>query len=880
MAIIRTSTGLKEVQDKTLRERLDQLNGGQVTTALGAQQVGATPKQQDMAGTQVRKDAVIQQNLAPKEAQTSVADRYLNKQAALTEAQQGQLTEAEKLAKLAGLDTRVQKLAEDRANQVSTLAPVQRQANETVLGTTLARLPGISPETHGVAAQALKDYANDPTKREQALVTLKNLGIQPADINNLLETTDAALGRLADPTALLSDDLNADITQMGYAGGIDELGNQMGMNLRGMPIEKMLEEVGKYRNKITGERQKLEAQAMGQTGMQQQAAMGQLQSFTAAGGAAQEQAAKQALQPIDMAAQIKVGDQDMNVSEFLKDEDFSNLIEEWALATPEQREKLIPAAQFGPLTQWLTTNEASLKAAAAGQGQANAAFEQTQQAAQGLGKGVVTNTQLLGTMVPGYDPNKAYTAAEVADMQTKMQNSGMYKAAATNDVSRAYVNSLKPEDAAKLATLSQAKVQEQADNNALMKSNIMMQKKFPDLVNKAVLTDNDILGMTRFNDLGKDTQALLNQKGFDGLTTDELKYFQREDKSLNGEMVKEYQEFKAEQAAYDSDSAERNVANVFGGTAGAANSKYQELKARAEYGDPDAVAGLAEFAKMDVTGGPDGKPDGVIDAKDAAAISKERKTSLAGKSALDFKTGYDTAKEYQTVGEKYGKLGTSVASNTGKGAYGSLTEFMKSGDVNQLGSYTDAGSVQRTAELIASADKAGVGGTAKVAALKSAYSKMKNDYMSPYNAPIPSIESAAERQAKLKTLETDPHPFAKDAAAKLKTELKKYGQARADAIPHIDTASKTVRKDSLTGPSKDIALLFDYWGTRGGYGGLQEISTKEANNFRSYLRTQYMNNPSFRLDVNNPEHRASLEKYMLKYTKNIGYDPKVNLGAM
>jgi hypothetical protein len=875
MAIIRTSTGLKEVQDKTLRERLDQLNGGQVTTALGAQQVGATPKQQDMAGTQVRKDAVIQQNLAPKEAQTSVADRYLNKQAALTEAQQGQLTEAEKLAKLAGLDTRVQKLAEDRANQVATFAPVQRQANETVLGTTLARLPGVSPETHGIAAQALKDYANDPTKREQALVTLKNLGIQPADINNLLETTDAALGRLADPTALLSDDLNADITQMGYAGGIDELGNQMGMNLRGMPIEKMLEEVGKYRNKITGERQKLEAQAMGQTGMQQQAAMGQLQNFSSAGGAAQEQAAKQALQPIDMAAQIKVGDQDMNVSEFLKDEDFSNLIEEWALATPEQREKLIPAAQFGPLTQWLTTNEASLKAAAAGQGQANAAFEQTQQAAKGLGKGVVTNTQLLGTMVPGYDPNKAYTAAEVADMQTKMQSSGLYQAAQSSDTARAYVNSLKPEDATALAGKSAAVVQQNADTSAAMKGSPLLQKRYPGLSGKSVFSDNDMATVASFNKLPPQIQQLAGDKNFDGLTNAELDYFKQPDGSLNANMADEYRQFKAEQSAYDSDNADQNVANVFGGTAGAVNNKYQEIKARAEYGDPDAVAAMADFAKLDTNS------DGKIDATDAAAISKERKASLAGKGVKDFKTGYDTGGgKYETAGEKYGALGSSIAANTGKGAYGSLTEFMKSGDTGQLGSFNDAGAVKRTAELIASADKAGVGGTAKVTALKNAYSKMKNDYMSPYNAPIPSIESAAERQAKLKTLETDPHPFAKDAAAKLKTELKKYGQARADAIPHIDTASKTVRKDSLTGPSKDIALLFDYWGTRGGYGGLQEISTKEANNFRSYLRTQYMNNPSFRLDVNNPEHRASLEKYMLKYTKNIGYDPKVNLGAM
>jgi hypothetical protein len=857
MAIIRTSTGLKEVQDKTLRERLDQLNGGQVTTALGAQQVGATPKQQDMAGTQVRKDAVIQQNLAPKEAQTSVADRYLNKQAALTEAQQGQLTEAEKLAKLAGLDTRVQKLAEDRANQVSTLAPVQRQANETVLGTTLARLPGVSPETHGVAAQALKDYANDPTKREQALVTLKNLGIQPADINNLLETTDAALGRLADPTALLSDDLNADITQMGYAGGIDELGNQMGMNLRGMPIEKMLEEVGKYRNKITGERQKLEAQAMGQTGMQQQAAMGQLQSFTAAGGAAQEQAAKQALQPIDMAAQIKVGDQDMNVSEFLKDEDFSNLIEEWALATPEQREKLIPAAQFGPLTQWLTTNEASLKAAAAGQGQANAAFEQTQQAAQGLGKGVVTNTQLLGTMVPGYDPKKAYTAAEVADMQTKMQSSGLYQAAQSSDTARAYVNSLKPEDATALAGKSAAVVQQNADISAAMKGSPLLQKRYPGLSGKSVFSDNDMATVASFNKLPPQIQQLAGDKNFDGLTNAELDYFKQPDGSLNTNMADEYRQFKAEQSAYDSDNADQNVANVFGGTAGAVNNKYQEIKARAEYGDPDAVAAMADFAKLDVAGGPDGKPDGVIDAKDAAAISKERKASLAGKGVEDFKTGYTAGGgKYETAGEKYGALGSSIATNAGKGAYGSLTEFMKSGDTSKLGQYNTASDVQNVADLIASADKAGVGGTAKVTALKAAYNKMKKDYLADFDAFKTNDPAAGAAEMKLRAakLAKDKHPFASIALERANMRAANYDKIAKEHPPIGGKPEYNLAEL----PKEYATIMRGYWGKN----HTQSLSNATAKAMQEFIISKKIDQPNYSFSFGKPSQKKELQDFL------------------
>jgi len=799
MAIIRTAKGLQEVQDTTLRDRLAQLNAPQVTSAAAAQSLGATPKQQDMAGTQVRKNAVIKENLAPKQDQLSLSDRYAQQSATVSNQQQAQLDDAQKLAKLAGLDTRVQKLAENRINQAGA-QPVQRSTNESELSKTIP----VTDPRYAQATQALTDYANDPSKQEQALVTLQNLGIAPAQINNLLETTDAALGRAADVTQLKGSDLDADIRDMGYAGGVLELSQQLGKDVGSLSIEDLTKEIQAYRTKVTSEKENLEAQALNQTGMQQQAAMGQLKTFTQAGGVGQEQQVEQALQPIDMASTVKVGDQDMRVDQLLQDQEFSDLIEQWAISSPEEREKLIPSAQFGPLVQWMTQNESSIKQAAQAGQQAQTGFATTQAGVQALGKDVLQDKAALSKLVPGYDPSRAYTAAELADMDTKLKASPVYQFAQSSPEGRTYINSFKPDELDQVAGMSTQQLQQQATTYNKVKASPGLQSRYDLDPNKKVYSPAELQSVENFSNLPGYIQTVGTDPDFKGLTIDQLKYFDK-DGQLNKPMVEEFKQFLTEQKAALSDNDAAAVNDVFGGQAASLNSRYADLKSRAEYGDPEAVAALKDFSTMDTDG------DGDIDAADARKLAGDRKAALIGKDADYFKEQYGTgANGYQTLSEKNAATGTKVASATGSGIYADpgLQTAMKTGDfspyINTL--YSDEKSYNNLIKLRDTYKNSGMPKTEKYAALNRAIQDMGNKYVAERTKDLqtrldagggPTPQSVKTVMGELDSLRKSTDPRAIGVVSSIESSLRAYTR---------DLQSKFAGKE---GP-QSIRAVMDY----------------------------------------------------------------------
>lgn len=692
MAVIRTATGLKQVQDQTLKERMDQLNQQQVTTALGAQSVGATPKQQDMAGSQAHKTAVIQQNLAPKEAQVNLADRYVNKAAALDTAQQSKLDEARKLAGLAGLGTRVQKLAETRANAAAA-QPVQLNYDKSLLASALKAAGKTGENDYTAAATAMSDYAHNPGARDKALADLTNMGISPAAAHNMLETADAALGRSADPTAITASDLDNDIKDLGYTGGIEALNTSMqALGLPGvnstMKVEDLTKAVGAYRDKITSQKAELEAAAMGQTGMQQGAAMNKVQNFVQAGGQAAEQGAKQALQPIDMASTIKVGDQEMKVDEFLKDQEFSDLIEEWTLAkTPEEREKLIPSkGAFGPLSEWLSTNEKALKAAAGGIDTATAAATKAGADQANLGTDVIIDKKAVAALLPGVDLTAEQTPQQLQATKAKLEATPVFKAAAADSSgnTKKYLNTLSPDQVKYFADKPEEQIYASQRANTLMSGSTELQGRYAkkyglDPTQPNTYTQAQYNEMNDFNNLVPEVKTLSNQPQFKNLSNAHLKLFTSENGTLNKTMAEEYAQFIDEQNYAASEMSDaQNTDKVFGaGTAAALNAGHADMEARARYGDASAVAELEKFKTMDRDN------SGTIDATDAKTFLSERKTRLTGKTIDNFKDLYK-GNQYSSVAEGLKDTSKSVLGNVGAGVYSRFKDALQSGDFSKL----------------------------------------------------------------------------------------------------------------------------------------------------------------------------------------------------
>jgi hypothetical protein len=855
MAIIRTAKGLQEANAETLKDRMQRLDLPQTTSAAQADALGATAKQADMAGTQARKQAVIKENLAPKQDQLPLSQRYAQQQAALTGGQQQQLTEAQRLAQLAGLDTRIQKLVEERVNQAGQ-QPVQRQASET----ELSKVIPMTDARYQQAAAALADYANDPAKQEQALVTLQNLGITPAQVTGLLETTDAALGRAADPTAIRGSDLDASLKEMGYAGGVLELSQQLGKDVSTLGVEDLVKEVQAYRNKVTAEKEKLEAQALGQTGMQQQAAMTQLGQFYQAGGVGQEQAVERALQPIDMAATVKVGEEDMRVDQLLQDQEFSDLIEQWAISSPEEREKLIPSAQFGGLVQWMTQNEQAIKQAAQAGQQAQQQFGQTQQQVQQLGADAIQDKNLIAALVPGFDKTKAYTASDLANFQQQLQSSPAYQFAKSSPEGRAYINSFKPEELPQLQGMNMTDLQQQANAYTKVKGSPGLQSRYDLDPSTKVYSQSQLNAIDNFTRLPTYLQTIGTDPDFKSLTIDQLKYFDR-DGQLNGEMVDEFKQFLAEQKAMIAESDDAAVTQVFGGTAQALNDKRKELEARAAYGDQDAVQALQQMKQYDVTGGPDGKPDGVIDAADARQLAAARKAELAGKDADYFRQQYGTgSKGYQTLAEQTNAGGQGLVQNTAKGIYSELQDAITSGDFSRFteSQWGDPASFDQIDRLIKAAQTSGLSkDSPTIAKLNGVREAMKDKYLDNVRQEADSLltedRNSIEAYSKiLSKYKTDKHPMA-NWAYRIGGDKLRTLRSKVD-YPAINGKSTDKVAKGAGKAYDDLALAIDPTGKG-------QITVQQAQALREFMSSKTSKDPTFRLDLSDKSLRNELVNF-------------------
>lgn len=436
--LVRKGTGLfEEVEEQTLFDRVNDAGAG-VTTPATAAALGASPDQAKMVGTKAQKAPVLQQ--AVEKTQTLAGAQRLDAPRQQSSSpEQAAAQKAQQVRALGSLTTRVQSAVEAVLNQGATTATAGAAVNETALASTLGLSPAqvaaqkADPNSqYSKAMAALQQYSAAP-QSEAALVALTAAGMtveQAAAASGLLSTgvdaTGAQLGaKTADNITVAQIDLGA----MGF-GSPAQLAGLLGVpeaQLTAMTIPQLQQAVEDMRraefNKMHALRQQLAT--LPANSMQAQEIRRQLSDMGQVGVTGVEQSVAQTAAEINTAEMIKIGGDTKSVEEVLKDSNLSSLVTRYLSASPQERDKILPADKFGDLRTWIENNQKALGDFVQSAEGTQKTFAQAQVDAKGIPTvaGVELSPELMAMVLPGYTPGTVVTSAQVADLRAQLDAS-------------------------------------------------------------------------------------------------------------------------------------------------------------------------------------------------------------------------------------------------------------------------------------------------------------------------------------------------------------------------------------------------------------------------------------------------------------------------
>lgn len=634
MAVLKQGgqAGLQKVTDESLQQRLSRLGLPQTTNASMAQGLGATPDQTKMAGSGARKEAVLKQTA---DQSKTLAGAKQQQPGVLTQQEQADLASAEKLTKLGGASAQIGQLAIDKLKGAGQ-GQVQRQMSQE--GDSLlakAINPTNNQAGYSAAKSALVSYANDPSQRESALVTLRNLGIIDPEL--YLEKTDQVLNRAVQTSGLTAAEMEPVIQQYGFTD-MNDLATTLGLSnaqLQGMSPTDISNQINLKRQELLDRTGQLQSQA-GMTGLAGAAGQQQLQAFTQAGGLSRE---KEAARPtVDMSAKVKIGDTDYDMETILKDDEFSGVIEQWLAAKPEDRASIIPGDW--PLSQWLTSNESALKSSMEA---GAAAGLQLDEAQKGLASVKDAPKLALATIIPGFDATKTYSSAEIANLTKQWADSKFSK------VDQAWLGGLSQAeiDEVKGAGYNEQDLKDMSAMSATGDKNI---KAFLGIPDKKIYTKDELANYKTYAALPDDVKKLMNNPDglYKGLSSTDLVKF-----ADNPTLQREYEEWATERNKFSkidvSKLGEADLSEMLYGLPHTEiNSHLAKLK------DQERVLGI------DYSFPADTNDDGKLDLAEMRAYATTVKDNLAKPKTVDSFTTAEGFADYQPAAPKLdpGKLVT------------------------------------------------------------------------------------------------------------------------------------------------------------------------------------------------------------------------------
>ena len=450
MSLFRKSGQLfDDSANQSLKDRVNKLGSGTPTSPAGAAAIGATPKQQDMAGSPAQKTPVLQEAVK-KEETLAGSERLEQSRQTATTAEQSAAQRAQQLRSLGSLDSRVQTLIEQKLSAVS-----QQPATATGLVQTdyIGQVLNLSPQQ--VAAQkedpaskynqvnnALQTYADNPTGQaaEEALVTLTNAGVTPTTARQLINTsTQATAQTVATNTSDGMTVAELDVNQLGY-DDIEQLAGVLGVDsgaLASMTIPELIAAVDAAKQQEFSRIQKLQAQlATAVPGSAQHTLlMRELGDLSQVGVTGSERQVAETAYDIKLADSVEIAGQILSVEEMLKDENISRIITDYLRASPAARDRMLPPEKFADLRDWIDLNQQALGELATALETTGSEFEETQRSWNNLGnvgKNFSLPPDVLSELLDWTD-GRAVTSAQLAAAQEELANTSIGKLAAAGN---------------------------------------------------------------------------------------------------------------------------------------------------------------------------------------------------------------------------------------------------------------------------------------------------------------------------------------------------------------------------------------------------------------------------------------------------------------
>lgn len=445
--------------NNTFADRLDDFQVQTIPTSQSiAQGLGATPQQTAMTGTQLQKQSTIAQRIAQSSnvdstlAQQQELARVERLQAPRREMTVAEAMEAERQQQLAKLGNIGQRIQSTIANNVNAIQQQQTGKIE-VEGSILSQMLGLAGAQVDVAKQdpssnyvkisnALNSYlaTKDPNDLEQAFATIDNLklyGLSSADAKRLVGLTQDTMAKQTGQVVAenVMDQVtlkDIDLPSLGLDTNLTGVAELLGISeeeASNLTIDEFSDAIESQRKAEFSriEQMKAELAAAPLGSVQRDILLRELRDMGQVGITGIEVAAAQTAKDIDLATYLKVGNEQIKVSDFLDDEQLSQMVIDWINEDdPVKKSAIIPESQFPELVAWIKSNQNALAELSDTADDTKEVYDAANNEYQSLNVIDDLNTDItsdiMSKIIPNWDPNNRVTSSEMADIKSKFNS--------------------------------------------------------------------------------------------------------------------------------------------------------------------------------------------------------------------------------------------------------------------------------------------------------------------------------------------------------------------------------------------------------------------------------------------------------------------------
>ena len=657
---------------QTIQQRLEEVSTTAPTSQVIADGLGATPQQVAMTGTQVQKQATIADRIAQAplidstQAQRQELGRVERLEAPRREPTVEEALEAERqdqLAKLGNIGQSIQKTISENLAAVGQQALGQVEVEQSILAQTLGLtgatldLAKADPNSnYNKITNVLETYlaSGDPNDLEAAYAAIDNLkihGIKSAEAKRLIGLTQETMAKqtgqivsesVMDQVTMMDLDLQA----LGFEAGGPAVAELLGVSqdeFNQMSLDQFTDAIEDKRRlefaRIDNLKAELRAAPLGS--LRREILLRELRDLGQVGITGIEQEAVENVEDINLAGYIKVGDQEMKVSDFLDDENLSQMVIDWINEDdPARKDDIISEDQFPELIEWVRNNQEALAKLSQTADDTKEVFDKANEDNKVLNVLDDLNIAMVGDVMsqimPNWNPEQAITSSQLAELQGKFNSSivgQLSGAKGVNDAEKKEIlnkfNALNQDTMKEVFKLSVDDIRAASSAAEVLLENQDLARFFGFSANQGfVLDENTQKKIAEYDDVIATIARRNPQWLAGGVTLDMMKGMSAGDLQKLVNDPRRYDDLKLYATKLDElkniRTIEDKMSFIFGSSADtleALNSQFADARKWAALGDSEAEARVKEFESIFGT-------VGVIDETDLNRLMKRMTTAL------------------------------------------------------------------------------------------------------------------------------------------------------------------------------------------------------------------------------------------------------------